>query len=104
MKREISQDWAYGDLVSAERLQDYNRELDKIFQEIDLENASWEYDSEWKPIKLIDNTNNRILLYDYTNWSASPAIVYLWWTDQPKKYKVTYGSNGLPANIILVSI
>lgn len=88
--RTESLNWGVNDQITAERLQDFNDELDALFQRLDDRDLALTYDWIWQLITIVDNINSITINISWVDFEAPTPKLYIQEAGDPKKFTVTY--------------
>ena len=102
-QRVNSQDRAGGDVITAERLQDINEDLDALFKRLDSRNLTINYTLVGGASfvsQIIDNINTITINFDYSDFLNSPGSFTIQEVGDPLKYTIEYSIQGYPISCI----
>ena len=92
MQRQNSLNWAISDQITADRLQDFNEDLDSLFSKVSNDNLLCTYNILWQLEQLTDNENNITINVDWTDYENDPWTLSIQEVWDLKKYLITYDS------------
>lgn len=104
MQRQNSTNWNIADPITAERLNDFNLDLDLLFKEISSENLSFTYNLAWRCTQIVDNENSITLNIDWSEFdvvSPNTPKLFLQKVGDTKKRTITYNqATWLPVSMV----
>lgn len=77
MQRENSTNWSVDEALSAARMQDFNEDLDRIFERLSNENLSLTYNIQGQLTQIVDSENSVTINVDWTDWEAETPKIYV---------------------------
>jgi len=95
--RQNSTNRSTGDTLTSTRMNDFNKDLDALFERLDDRNLSLTYDAQNRLTVIVDNTNSVTITIDRTDFAL--WLLYIQETWDPSKFTVTYSWN-TPSTII----
>lgn len=98
-ERSNSTNRSVGDAITGARMQDFNQELDDLFERMDSRDIDTSYDVQWRLIQVVDNINLITVDIDRSDRNATIPKIYIQEQWDTNKFTITY-SWSAPSTII----
>lgn len=98
-ERSNSTNRSVGDAITSVRMQNFNQELDDLFERMDSRDIITSYDVLWRLIQATDNINVITINIDRSDRNATIPKIYIQEQGDTNKFTITY-SWSAPSTII----